>query len=49
MSTDLLSTQTGKNPMWIQDNSHTWITPGGDPVWICSVCGGGRQFYTHVK
>ena len=30
---------------WIQDNSQTWFTPGGDPVWICSNCGGGRHVY----
>ena len=30
---------------WIKDNSHDWFTPGGDPVWICSCCGGGRHVY----
>lgn len=31
--------------LWIQDKSHNWITPGGDPVWVCPVCGGGRHVY----
>ena len=22
-----------------------WCTPGGDPVWECSVCGNGRHVY----
>lgn len=30
---------------WIQDDSQTWFTPGGDPVWKCSNCGGGRHVY----
>lgn len=30
---------------WIQDDSQTWFTPGGNPVWICSNCGGGRHVY----
>ena len=30
---------------WISDNVHTWITPGGDMVWICSNCGGGRHVF----
>ena len=29
--------------MWIQDNTQVWITPGGDPVWCCQICGGDRQ------
>lgn len=29
---------TGK---WIKDKSKAWVTPGGDPVWICSNCGEG--------
>ena len=33
----------GNMAEWIKDN-RTWFTPGGDPVWICSNCGGG----THV-
>ena len=31
--------------LWIKDTTHSWITPGGDPVWICPVCGGGRHVY----
>ena len=31
--------------LWVKDNSHNWITPGGDPVWICPVCGGGWHVY----
>lgn len=30
---------------WIKDISHHWATPGGDPVYICSACGGGRHIY----
>lgn len=30
---------------WIKDNSHAWATPGGDPVWICENCGGGRHVW----
>lgn len=30
---------------WIEDHSQTWITPGGDPVWVCENCGGGRHVY----
>lgn len=30
---------------WIRDISHNWGTPGGDPLWICSNCGGGRHLY----
>ena len=29
---------------WIEDNKK-WFTPGGDPVWICSNCGGGRHVF----
>lgn len=30
---------------WVMDDTHCWITPGGDPVWICSNCGGGRHVF----
>lgn len=29
---------------WIKDKSK-YFTPGGDPVWICPYCGGGRHVY----
>lgn len=31
--------------LWIKDITHLWITPGGDPVWVCPVCGGGQHVY----
>ncbi|MCR4846060.1 MAG: hypothetical protein K5865_04915 [Eubacterium sp.] len=31
--------------LWQKDTTPGWITPGGDPVWICPVCGGGRHVY----
>lgn len=34
-----------KHAIWIIDNSHNWWTPGGDPVYICSNCGGGRHVF----
>lgn len=34
-----------KSLMWKEDNTSHWFTPGGDPVWICPVCGGGRHVY----
>ena len=34
-----------KKYFWVLDKSRTWITPGGDPVWICQACGGGRHVY----
>ena len=30
---------------WIQDNSDIWFTPGGDAVWVCSNCGGGKHVF----
>lgn len=30
---------------WIKDNTQVWFTPGGDSVWICENCGGGRHVY----
>lgn len=30
---------------WVIDHSQDWITPGGDPVWVCSNCGGGLHVY----
>lgn len=30
---------------WVMDNTYNWITPGSDPVWICSGCGGGRHVF----
>ena len=33
-----------KRGKWIKA-SGSWFTPGGDPVWQCSVCGKGRHVY----
>lgn len=30
---------------WVEDRSRIWITPGGDPVWCCGVCGKGQHIY----
>ena len=30
---------------WKKDTSQHWITPGGDPVYICPVCGRDRHVY----
>ena len=30
---------------WVRDDSKHWITPGGDPVWVCSNCGGGKHVF----
>ena len=30
---------------WWLDHSEHWLTPGGDPVYICSVCKEGRHVY----
>lgn len=30
---------------WIKDTTQRWITPGGDPVWCCSDCLGGRHVF----
>lgn len=30
---------------WIQDNTQHWFTPGGDSVYVCSNCGGGRHVF----
>lgn len=42
--------QVNKNNMsvvsgekWVRDNTNNYFTPGGDPVWICPVCGGDRH------
>lgn len=33
------------NSEWVEDKSHLWVTPGGDPVWCCGVCGKGQHVY----
>lgn len=30
---------------WIRDPSKKTITPGGETVWVCSACGGGRHIH----
>lgn len=30
---------------WVEDKSYLWVTPGGDAVWHCNVCGKGRHVY----
>lgn len=41
----MIIAEDSKIHLWIQDKSHLYITPGGDPVWICPVCGGGHHVY----
>ena len=31
--------------VWIKDISENWFTPGGDPVFVCKACGGGKHVY----
>jgi rubrerythrin len=31
--------------LWKEDDSKSWFTPGGDPVWVCPVCGKGKHVY----
>ena len=31
--------------LWVKDNSYNWMTPGGDPLWRCPICGGGQHVY----
>ena len=35
------ATKTGR---WVHD-SRGWVTPGGDPVWVCSECGKGKHVW----
>lgn len=30
---------------WIMEKDYHWVTPGGDPVWTCSNCGGGKHVF----
>ena len=30
---------------WLRDHSQRWVTPGGDPVWVCGNCFKGQHCY----
>lgn len=36
---------SSENGEWIKDKTECWITPGGDPLWVCRECGGGQHVY----
>ena len=34
-----------KSGEWVRDHSQRWVTPGGDPVWVCSECHKGQHVH----
>ena len=45
MKNEIKNNEPKGDAYWIEDNSQVWFTPGGDPVWKCGHCGGGRHVY----